>query len=1485
MRGKIIRIFLKSLAVICGSILLLLFLALLAVQSFTFQTWLGHKAGDYLSKSLNTRVEIKAINIEFFRSAVIRQMCLLDQHKDTLFFGDIVVQLNAFNYKKGLIDLKASAISKATAKIIHYPNEEGYNFEFISRYFSSADTGASASKSWTFRPGDLDLDGVHFVYKDLRDSLQDHQHINYSDLDIHNIHGRIKDLRLKQDSIEAEVIGLRAKEQCGLDLKDFSGKVSVGSKHLLVKDLRLQCNRSLLRGDLHFGYKSWQDYLDFITKVNISSHLDDSTHVFSSDIAYFASALDGLNTGMRVAGQINGSVSDFRLQDIRLSFGDYTTFRGNISISGLPEPSSSYIHINAKKFSTHFNDLARLPSYPFNAGKRLGIPEQLRALGLIAYKGKFDGFMNDFTTFGNFSTALGELETGLSLRLDGTGKHLQYEGNLSCDNFDAGTLAGLSSLGRVSLKAELSGTGLNKQDLAASFKIEVQKLEYLGYAYKGLDIRGDFEEGLFNGLLSSLDTNALLDFNGSIDFNGKIPEMEFTSSIQRLDLNRVNLIPAGDSGVLSTQMFINTRGNSIDDLSGRIYFDNTVYKTTGRSYKLQMFDLELDQASSLKTIELHSAYLNAGLKGRYKLSTLPGAFSKFLYSYYPTFFPKVKGDVRYSDSLNFSMEVKNFQVIHQLFIKNYMLSKGSTVQADFVAAQNKMSLKARMPLFSYKGFDFRKANLDISDLGKELDVRVSTSELLMEDSVMLRNIELNTRSEDKDLSYLLNWDDRDSTIKNGRVKGRMSFNPASFDLAFDTVHVRRDSSEWKLVNPNTVSFSKNGEIMVNALHLMNHQQDIQVEGKYSAKPGDSLMIQTNALQLSEFNPLLQFFSMQLDGLSNGHVVFSNADSLFAFRGVLDVQHFKLNGNSLGQVYVKTDYKVEENYIELEGHSSLGFGDYFGGPDKDITFKGNYYLGRNEESIDIDFKANTANLRMLNPLLEGYLSIANGFVRGEGKVHGDPSHIKLESKLNLFQSEIKVDYTNVTYYASGEIEIMPDQIRFSDILLRDRNMRSPVRATLNGNIFHNNFENIRIDYDINYRNMLVLNTGELNNPLYYGKLYGSGNIGLYGTLNNLNMQVTDTILRNSKFVLPLDGPAELNEEEFIHFVRKDSLKPLKKQDFSGFALDMSLYVQPEAEATLIMDRKTGDMLTVQGQGILDLNINSLGKFDMTGEYVITEGNYLFTLKTLFNKKFAIDAGSSITWSGDPLNAEIDVVARYKQRASVAPLLNDTTGQYSARQPVDCKLIINGKLATPNIHFKVDVPNLETTAMARIDNVLSDESELNRQVFSFLLFGSFVTPQIYTTSGGGVSAGGAAAASGSEMLSNRASEFINSYFGNLTGITDMQLGVNYRPATGSSNEEFDVALSKQFMNNRINVDGNFGVNNNPNNKSTGLIGDITVEYKLSDDGKYRVKVFNETNDNTQVTIMGGPYTQGIGLFYREEFNTFRELMKSYRRKSKR
>jgi hypothetical protein len=1481
---KVKRIFFKTVGSLALLILLLAVGIYFGVQSYIFQTWLGKRAGNYLSDELKSKVYVDKIELDFFSKAYLKGILILDKHKDTLFSGDLDVLIQNFNFDEKKFDLKSVTLNNATSKIIQYKKDSLYNFDFIASYFTSSKKDTSKSTPWLIKFGDVNLNNVTFNYRNENKDTSIARIINYNNILLKHTYGKVSHFKINDDTLLADISGLKTKEQSGFELQNLSTSAKVSSQKLLCTQLYLKTPTTLVKGTIDFSYKSWDDYSDFINKVNINSVLEDSTQADFADIAYFTDELKGLDKRVKLSGKVKGYISELILSGFKFEYGSSTRFNGNLTLSGLPDFSTSYLHFDAKELSTSYNDIVSIPSYPFKENKKLSLPIELQRLGKISYRGKFDGFTNDFTTHGNFTTNLGKLATSLSIKLGKSLNDITYNGKIKTENFNLGTLLGQKDFNALSLNCSIKGKGLSVNSLNTILEGEIHQLMYNNYAYKNIKLNGSFSDKLFSGLLVSQDPNANFDFNGTINFNNKVPEMDFISTINNLKLNELNFTNKNDSGSFSSQILINIKGDNLDNLSGQINFDNTSYKTKAHLYKLSTFDVQLDQSEQDKKIKLNSAYINASVKGKYAISNLYPAFENLLVNYYPSYFSKPKSVKTYSDEVEFKLTVKKFNVIKELFLPDLMLSPGSSVDGNFNAKEKKLNIQFSSSQLDYQSFNLKDVLFTLTEKDSTVSAQLSSTSLKLSDSLHLLNLSTSLQSVNKNTQYQLVWDNLKQPSSKGEIAGKISLDNEVFKLSNDKISITMNDSVWNMTQAGSLTIDKKNKLIFSPISFSNKQQSVNLSGILSQNTGDSLVITTNHLILDQFNPLLEIVKLKLKGEMNSSLSLSNAGNNLVFDGNLNLNKFELNDNLLGELSINTNYVTNQKLIRLNGYTSLGLQDDMGNQVKNISFNGVYYLDRKEESIDVNFNANPANLKLLNPLLEGVITIKNGFVNGEGKIHGTPDKIKLDGKLHLFNSEVKVDYTNVTYNITGDIEIMPDQIRFSDLLMREKGLRSSPQGTVNGNIFHTNFSRIQLDYDITYRNMLVLNTTEKENKLFYGKVYGTGNVGIYGFLNNLHMQVRDTTARNSRFFLPLDGPAEISEDDFIRFVKKDTIKVVKETASTGFNLDLTIYATPNTTTQIILDKQNGDVLNVQGQGELNMRINTLGKFEMFGDYIITSGDYLFTLENVINKKFDIDAGSSISWSGDPLNADINVSTSYKQRASVAPLLNDTTGNYKGRFPVDCKLLLTDKLFSPLIKFAIEFPNIDATAKARITNVLSDDVELNRQVFSFLLFRTFVTPQIFNANGGGVTAGNAAASTGSELLSNRVSEFLNTYFGNLTGLKDVQLGLNYRPGTQSNSEAVDLALSKQFFNNKVSVDGNFGVNNNQARNSNGLIGDVNINYKLSDDGRYRLKGFNRTNDNTQTAINGGAYTQGIGFFYREEFETFNQLFSSYLKKLK-
>jgi hypothetical protein len=311
--------------------------------------------------------------------------------------------------------------------------------------------------------------------------------------------------------------------------------------------------------------------------------------------------------------------------------------------------------------------------------------------------------------------------------------------------------------------------------------------------------------------------------------------------------------------------------------------------------------------------------------------------------------------------------------------------------------------------------------------------------------------------------------------------------------------------------------------------------------------------------------------------------------------------------------------------------------------------------------------------------------------------------------------------------------------------------------------------------------------------------------------------------------------------------------------------------------MIFDQKVGDVIKAKGAGNIQMNISTLGKFSMYGDYSIENGEYLFTLKNLINKKFKIERGGTISWAGDPKDATINLNAVYQVRAVLKPVVqSDSTGR---RYPVNCTMNLTGSLLQPNINFDIDLPTVDETTRQEVKRNVNNEQEVNRQVLALLVLNSFVPPVgSEAQTGAGLTTTTAGLTTSSELLSNQLSNWLSQIS------SDFDLRVKYRPGDVVNRDQMELALSTQALNDRLTLDGSV-ISGATNQKNTNnVVGDLNVEYKLTRSGKLRLKAYNKTNDNT-VLNADAPYSQGMGLAYKEEFNTLTELMNRYKEKLRR
>ena len=440
--GKITRIILKTLLFSILSMLVLLIVLFFVGQTESFQTWAAQKATTYLSKELDVKVAIKRVKISFVKNVTLEGVFIGDKHGDTLISGEkIRLDVSGFNYKLKHLNLDEAELTDVKVKLLNYKNEENFSFQFLVDYFSPADTAKIDSTTpWKIKYGALKLNNVDFTYHIFGDESKVAHNMNYKNIHVSNVYGEITDIDFRNDTTFAQITNLNAKEQCGFVLENLTTKIRISPTELRCDSLILQTENSLVRGDLQFKYNKWADYTDFITKVYMKANFVDSTQLCMKDVAFFAKEINGFNERFLINGNIHGYVNDLNGSKMDIRYGKHTEFKGDVSIAGLPNIDTMFVHFDAKKLTTSKSDLELFSLPPFTNPTHLKLPKEFSKLGVINYTGNFDGAINNFVTYGTIKTDIGTIKTDLEIKNVTDIKRVEYVGKLTSNNFNIAKL-------------------------------------------------------------------------------------------------------------------------------------------------------------------------------------------------------------------------------------------------------------------------------------------------------------------------------------------------------------------------------------------------------------------------------------------------------------------------------------------------------------------------------------------------------------------------------------------------------------------------------------------------------------------------------------------------------------------------------------------------------------------------------------------------------------------------------------------------------------------------------------------------------------------------------------------------------------------------------------------------------------------------------------------------------------------------------------
>lgn len=1454
--------------------------AYLVLRLSPVQTFITQKIAASLSDKLKTEVTVGGIDISWFLNISIEDIRINDRHhkaiiaarKIKLGYGDI-------NKKDRTLALSSVILDHADVNLITYAGDTSLNLQFIIDYFSTPGPADTTSKPWSLRCRTLKIMDSHFNYCDQNNAGQ-LKGIDFSNIDISGLNLKMRNLSLMGDSVSADIRSLSAAERCGFSIKEFSGIASVCPTGISVQGLKLITGNSDVSLDLDFRYHDWGAFDTFLESVKIESQIR-PTMLDMRDIAFFAPDIEGMDQVFGIEGKVKGTVTSFKGKGMNISYGNSTRYKGDVTLDGLPDWMETFAHFKIEKFTTSAADIA---SFGLPGNTRIGkLPDQISRLGVITVKGRFTGFYNDFVSNGTFWSDAGKLSTDILFTNNRKQHVIEYDGTLSAENFDLGSILKSNDIGKLNLSAKVNGKGFTLKTADLDFVSHLTDFQVKGNSLNDIRIDGSFRKEAFSGKVKLTDELARLDFDGVIDLADSLPSFDFHAVVKDAMLARLHLIDRDTSSSLSTTMMLQFTGNSLDNLIGALNFENTEYYENGQIVRMENLQLKTSLLDGInKKMSLVSDFADATFTGQYTFDDLRDYIMLVFTDYLPSL--SAGTEIRQQAQqgrFDYTIRMKNTRPVTAMFLPSLQVDPKTVLSGSFDPNAGMININGYSPLLRIAGLSLRNLTMNgvsqddrfnLSLLAGAIDVSPGSSEDTT--GFHIQKVQMQAAAARDSINWQFAWNDYDEADHNrGNLRGAVSF--TEFPRLLMSVQAAKmviNDSTW-VMKPGNLLVMDSSYYSFSNFEFSCNRQKLSLNGAASSDPLDKLTLSLENFDLSATDVLTNKIGIDFDGLANGEI--SVLELFKVPKALAQIQIMKLgfNHEQLGDLEAVSLWDDEDKALDIDGRIA-----YHGtaGLHYPLLIRGRMFPQRKHNNFDISLTADDLKVKLFEPFFTGLFSRMKGYGTGILKLQGDFDDPVLAGTISLARTQLLVDYIKTSYSFNGDLNFGKDIIWFKDIQIND-SLGNKGIAT--GNIYHKAFDDWRFDINLKADKLAALNTTYSPLEYFYGKAIATGDISITGPINNILMQIKARSEKGTDIHVPISYSVSISDNNYIHYVNarpQDSAVENKPEaEFSNLGLQMELQATRDAALEIILPYQMGN-IKVRGDGNVNMTIDSKGNYTMHGQYIMDEGNFLFSLQNVFSRTFQIERGGSITFNGSPDDADINLRAVYKVKPDLRGLMASTQESSSAKRvPVDCIISLRNSLYNPDIRFSIDLPDADPETQRIIYSLIdtSNQVAMNQQLISLLVLNSFSFNQgtsMLTSNIG---------ASSFDVLSSQLSNMLSQIS------KDFDIGVNYRPGDQMTAQQLELALSTQLFDDRVTIDGSMGMNSGTTAATTAQtsnrwVGDVNVEVKITDDGRFRVKAYNRANNSLDLNANKAPYTQGVGIIFRKEFDALADLFRKRR-----
>jgi hypothetical protein len=1434
----------------------LLFIILVLLLSIpAVQTRLGKYATERINKDFGTNINIDKVGLQFNGDVEFKNIYIEDYKKDTL-VNILELNTSILSYRKlyqnkltfGDVDIIGLNLNIKT-----YLGEDQTNLDVFVNKLDS-DNPSTSENVFLLSSSDISIINSRFKLRDENKETVDV--LKFYDLNIN-----ATDFLILGPKVSARINQLTFNDSRGVSVQNMTTNFSYSRTSMVFDNLRIETPNSELNGDLKFKYDR-EDLQYFEDRVALIANFDNSK-IALNELNTFYNEF-GINEVARIKATLTGTLNDLTANDLYVSTSRQTIIDGDINFKNLlnKEPRNFSMDGRFNKLVSTYSDLkALLPNVLGNS-----IPSVLDKLGRFDIQGTTKITAANIDANIDVQTDLGIILAELELHDVNNIDNASYKGNIIFDEFILGNILNDPKIGKVSLNVDVDGNGFTLDNLNTLVKGDIYGLNYNDYYYSNIDVNGTVKNKVFNGALTAKDDNLDFSFAGLVDFSEKENNYDFTANVNHANLNALNFVKKDSISIFKGLVKMNMKGTSVDDAYGDITFQNTLYTNQNDEYYFKDFAISSSFDNSERTLYVNSPDIIEGtMKGKFRISNVAKLVENALGNIYTNYNPHLIDSNQYID-FNF----KIYNKIAEVFYPDLKLGSNTYFRGRIESDAKEFNLTFKSPKISFA-----------ENFANNIELRLNNKNPLYNTYVEIDSI--NTKYYDVSKFSLINVTLNDTLFIRSEFNGGKT-NRDQFDLnlfytinkenksviGFKNSEINFKQNQW-FINEEK---NKNNKIVfdrafnnfdIRDIMMTHNDESIKLSGIIQGEDTKNINLNFQDVDLEKVTPDIQ--DLLLEGNINGVVNIRQQSGNYIPESDITVDNFKVNENNLGSFRANivgnqtlTNYDVNISLIEDSNQS--------------LSIVGNLDVVGKNSNIDLEVNFKDFILEPLNPFGDGVITDIRGYVSGNARVFGKLDRPQINGELTMDDGGLAIPYLNVNYSFEDETEIQltGQSFIFEDAELTDTEFFS--RANLSGRINHVNFSNWSINLDINSDRLLVLNTQDNEDALYYGTAFVDGDISIKGPTNQLVIDAEVSTEEGTVFKIPLNDTESLGDNSYIHFLSPEEKQAklrgetLVTDDISGLEMDFDLTVTENAEIEIVMDRNSGSTIKGRGNGGILAQINTNGRFNMYGDFIITEGTYNFIYGGVIQKDFRVVPGGTLVWEGSPLQAEINIEAIHDNISANPSILLDTPINQSI--PVEVKIHLTERLELPTLDFDLIFPNVNSTIKSELEYRLSDKEAKQFQALSLLATGSFRSELSF----------GSQDALG--LISDRVTTLLNDIISSENGKLD--IGLNLEIGENNPNYVTDsrvgVTLSTR-LSDRVLINGKVGVPVGGVNETV-IAGDFEVEVLLNEDRTLSLKFFNRENSIQNFGEQIG-YTQGLGISYNVEFDNLNELFQKLFKKN--